>query len=239
MNEVLNTNPSKILFTMKSGVIARIEGDLNEVESFHRIRDSEGRELRESIEIRQDYTNISGDLVGQFGRAAVQRAVTSEDVEIDENGSITLTERTDTSTQYTEFLVAPEEFLIVKSRKGSFVFDLVESVAEATVEPAELDLHSFVQSQPDADPWKIGFYGKRGNADNGVIHGTSLLDDSDLREVFNKTATNQIGIEYEKDGQLYKIFATESGYVEVYQPGNFDSVEFIEFIQEELSEHIK
>jgi len=224
---------------MKAGVIGLIHGDFEKLESFHHVKERGGSEIRESIEVRQTYTNLSGHPIGQSGRAAVQRVTDSEEVQISDDGSISVTESSELTTHYTEFLVVPGEFVVTRSRAGSFIFDLIESEFDVTIESARLNLKSYASTKPEAEPWKIGFYGKQGNAENGVVHGDQLLNDQELGMVLADSPTNQLGLEYTKGEQLVKIFATESGYVEVYQPNNYDSAEFLNFVSDEIIEHVK
>jgi len=224
---------------MKAGLIGLVDGEIDSIESFSRTTENRGYELREALEIRQTFTDLSGDLIGHSGRAAVQRVVENEDVEIGSEGDITVGETPEVTTLYSEFLIVPNEFVAVGSGSGSFVFDLIGSYTDTTVQEAEINLKSYSQTRPEANPWKIGFYGKQGNAENGVVHGDGLLDDDDLGEILIDTATNQLGLEFEKDGVVFKVFITESGYVEVYQPSNLDSAEYLNFVSSEVMPHAK
>jgi len=50
----------------------------------------------------------------------------------------------------------------------------------------------------------------------------------------DSTKKNQLGLDYEYDGTFIRMLATESGYVEVYQPNKFDTCDFSEYVKKEL-----
>lgn len=78
-----------------------------------------------------------------------------------------------------------------------------------------------------------------GNAKNGVVHGTDLLHDDELSAILHESNLNQLGVEYPYDGQMLKINMAESGYFEVYQPSNYESEDYLQFILEEVTHYLK
>jgi len=222
---------------MKAGSLASVEGEIQEVDSYFNEFEQQGDVLKESFEISQRLSNLTGDVIAYEGRAALQTLEDAEEVRINED-AISTVERPDIVTKYTEFLLVPDEFIVTASSSGSFVFPLLEEQLGVTIEDIEIHLDSYWHAKSEANPWKVGFYGRTANADNGVLHGADLLEDSDVGSALADSRKNQLGLEFSRDGRIFKIFVTESGYVEVYSPDDLTSSEFITFIQEELVEHL-
>lgn len=222
---------------MKAGVIGTVDGDFDGIESFSETYTHDNHELERCVEVRQSLTTDSGIPV-QTGRVATEKLDEEETVEI-EGGEITVYEQTEIITLYTEFITVPGEFVAVSNSSGVFAFDTIGRNTDTAIERAELDIDSFAESNSDANPWKVGFYGHLGEADNGVIHGTSVLDDSDIGDVLQDAKKNQLGVEYTKDGDQIKVTMAESGYIEIYQPSNYDSADYAEFVVEEILHHIE
>lgn len=78
-----------------------------------------------------------------------------------------------------------------------------------------------------------------GNAENGVVHGTDLLHDDELSGVLHESNLNQLGLEYPYNGQMLKVNMAESGYFEVYQPSNYESEDYLQFILDEVTHYLK
>lgn len=220
---------------MKAGVIGLPEGDFGTIESFEQ-QISEDPELSQCIEVQRTQTTDNG-LTVQKGRAATQQLDEQESVEI-VDGSIRVQSRSQPVTKYTEFVAVPGRFIAVSNGGGTFAFDLLG--ANTAIERAEIDLDSYFETQQaenDATPWKAGFYGHLGNAEKGVVYGEGVLDDSDFGGAVASSQKNQIGLSYSQGDELMKVSVTESGYVEVYQPSNYEESEFAEFVVEDVLEH--
>lgn len=225
---------------MKAGVIAAVDEELNKIESFeeniplpdHELYDS----IKKCVQIRETI-ELADNRIAQIGRAAVDEISTNEKAKI-EQGEIRVSEKPEKITKYTEFLLVEGTFVAVSSGSGRFVFDLISKHTGSEITPVEFDIKGFIEDKESADPWKVGFENRTGNAENGVVHGEELLRDRDMGSVLNNATKNQIGLEYSSNGYLLKVFVVKSGYVEVYQPSNYDSREFINFIESDLLQHI-
>lgn len=224
---------------MKAGIIAKVDEEYGTIESFeNRIPLAENEvfeSLNQCVQIREDIELADGR-IAQVGRAAVEEISTDEAANI-EDGEIRVFEESEKNTNYTEFLSVPGSFVAASSNSGRFVFDLLSSHVGANVTPVTFNLQGYLEERESADPWKVGFKNRTGNAENGVVHGEELLRDGDLGNPLKEAKKNQIGLEYNKDGYLLKTFVVESGYVEVYQPNNFDTREFIDFVESDLLHH--
>lgn len=221
---------------MKSGVIGTTSGVVDTVKSFTEKTEKDGRSLESCIEIVSEVRAADGELLGQLGRAALDQIVDSRSVEIDDNSIIT-TKKSQVETQYTEFLLSVDGFIVVKDSGGTFAFDLLGEHQQITIERTEIGLNSFISAHESAKPWKVGFYGKSGNADNGVVHGTEVWNDPELGGLLQDQRKNQLGVDIDWKGREIKMVTTESGYVDVYQPGDFSNTEFLMFVRDEVIPH--
>ena len=223
---------------MKSGVIAEAHGTGNVNDFYETVTPKSERfdELEQCVEVTENI-QLSDGREAQLGRAAIQDLNDIEDIRIDE-GTIRRYEAPKKVTLYTDFLYVPDSFIMVSSGSGTFVFNLVDSKFSISIDMVEFDLDDYVEQHPDADPWKIGFYDRIGNAENGVVHGEQLLKDSNVGDVLGTSKKNQVGLEYNFEGYFVKTFVVQSGYVDVYQPSNFETSEFVNFVETELLPHV-
>jgi hypothetical protein len=222
---------------MKSGVIAEAHGTGNVNDFYETVTPESERfdELEQCVEVTENI-QLSDGREAQLGRAAIQDLNDIEDIHIDE-GTIRRYEAPEKVTLYTDFLYVPDSFITVSSGSGIFAFNLIDSKFSISIDMVEFDLDDYVEQHPDADPWKIGFYDRIGNAENGVVHGEQLLKDSNVGDVLGTSKKNQVGLEYNFEGHLVKTFVVQSGYVDVYQPSNFETSEFVNFVETELLPH--
>jgi hypothetical protein len=223
---------------MKAGVIGTVEGDFGELNSFETTVEQGDFELKQCIDVRRGFTLPSG-VGAYYGQAAMEQIVDEEQVQI-EGGEISIYEKPQKTASYTEFLTVPGEVTVVNSGAGSFAFSMIGSETKTNIERAEINLSGFAADhEDDSDPWKVGFYGHMGNAENGVVHGTALLHDDELSGVLHESNLNQLGVEYPYEGQMLKVNMAESGYFEVYQPSNYESKDYLQFILDEMMQYIK
>ncbi len=222
---------------MKAGVIGIPDGDFDEVESYQESVEVDEHDLERCIEVQ--YSQEIDGIIVQKGRAALESLEEQNSIEIID-GSIRVQNRTQPVTKYTEFVLVPGEFVAASSGGGTFAFDLIGSQIGVGITRAELDLDGYFNVQEDkydAVPWKAGFYGHLGNAENGVVYGESVLEDGDFGNAIADSQINQIGISYSHGDEILKVNVTESGYVEIYQPDNYEEGEFAKFIIEEILVH--
>ncbi|MBP1986027.1 hypothetical protein [Halolamina salifodinae] len=230
---------------MRAGVIGLPDEDFDPIESYTETTQvDEHTELTACLEVRQ--TTERDGITVQTGRAAIQELDTEEQVNIDpETDNISVSERVDVvKTKYTEFLLVPGSFVTVSAGSGTFAFQLISgATTSATVRRAEIDLDSFLRSYEgasraeEAETWQVGFYGNTGNAEKGTIYGDGVFDDTELGSVVHQLPKNQIGLNIQSKEEDIKMTASKSGYVEVYQPSNYDSVEFSQFILDQVLQH--
>ena len=188
---------------MQSGIVFSIESR----------NDAKLNQIRETVslpdEVEEDHLKLGLDIVNtaetadgreaQIGQAASEQLSESETIRINESG-ISRYVSEDVTAQYTEFVSLPGSFVAVDSRAGGFAIDLINKYTPVQARPSKLDLEEYLtnlkaEKAESLDTWKIGFYGGHGLADNGVVHGSSLLNDGDLGDILDSNRKNQLGIE--------------------------------------------
>lgn len=222
---------------MNRGSLAVIESATSQIESFQRSSVEDDYELQHCLEIRQTHEDtVKGNPV-QIGRAASQILTSVENTAI-KDGNIVTVEDTEVETKYTNFVYVPNRFLLTTSGGGEFLHGLIESYTGEMIEKANIDIDKFLESKSNPDVWKLGFVGRSANAEKGVLYGQDINNDTELGEIFSKSSINQVGIEYEMESKMIKLDVSRGGYVSLYQPGNYDLIEFSQFIDSEIMPHI-
>lgn len=222
---------------MDAGVIGKVNGQFDALESFQDSRQDGSTELRRGLEVRQRIPGPNGSEAFR-GRAAIQRVENKESIEF-EGEKIIATEKPGKTTVYTEFLAVPGEFVVVSSGSGEFAFNLIQEQTNTDIERGSIDIFRFAEEHGHAEPWQVGFYGTGGNAQKGVVYGEDVLSDGDIGSALSNAKKNQFGLEYEYDGQSVKMTVTESGYLRIFQPSNFDSKDLAQFVADEILHHVE
>jgi len=230
------------LGSMKSGVVGLIHGNIDDLSSFHNQFEREGTEFRHSFQVHNtDYTTSGKKVL--TGQAATQEIEDSKSVTIDDgNGEIIVQEESTVQGKYTEFVAVPDEFIAVKSGAGTFLFDILSYQYNQDVTRANMDLNEYAEEYYTAegvDPWQVGFYGNVGNAEKGVVYGENVFSDDEIGEVLERSQLNQLGLQYNEGEYVIKNTLSESGYVELYQPSNFVSTDFAEFVIQNLIQYME
>lgn len=227
---------------MKAGVLGEITGTFDDVPSFVETSVKDGVEYARSLQVKNTGTLVSGARYFE-GEAAIQDIDETERVAIDsESGDITVSEKGIKTGKYANFVIISDEIMTVGSGSGTFAFRLLqEAHPGVNVERVELDLNAYADDYYSADevnPWQVGFYGNIGDAEKGVVYGDDVFSDTQIGEVLERSQLNQLGLEYPMLGQDLKVTMAESGYIEVYNPSNYETSEFAEYIATEISDYI-
>lgn len=173
----------------------------------------------------------------QTGEAALE-IPEQVDQKLIENDDIIEETRTKTRTIHTHWLLIPDEIAVIENSDGQFFYDLLGAEFNCDANRAKLDLTSMRSDYEDTALWQAGFYDRLGTAQKGVVYGEDVLDDEDIGDPLRDAQINQLGLEYEYDGNQMKITLTESGYIEVYQPTEFDSGEFATYLQNQIRQYV-
>lgn len=164
------------------------------------------------------------------GRAAQEDVERTESEEIESDGQISENKTAQKITRTTQFLLVPDVFLLVGSSSGEFLFPLLNEETNHSAYPAEISVDGFASDHDSAEYWKVGFTGRGDGAENGVVHGDTVFSDSEIGDVVGSADKNQLGVNFEYNGELLKLFVTESGYIDLY--GTQESAEFAEFMMD-------
>lgn len=239
----LISNAPHSLVSMKSGSLGVFDGDVEAVKSVQYTVEKEGFEATVCLDLKQSITNLEGKTVAIKGIAAEESVVERDSVEIGSDNTISVGTSPTLTWNTTEFLIIPDGLILTDSSSATFLYDILTNEFGFNTNQAQIHLQAFrqeLENREDLDvtPWKIGFYGRDGNADNGVVHGVDLLDDNEIGSVLGHNSANQLGLVFDRNSQRMKVFVTESGYIEVYQPSNFDTVDFVNWVVEDIQEHI-
>jgi len=221
---------------MRAGVIGTVDGSFARVGSFSdAIEDGDGERAR-CLAIDRVFSLPSGEMAFE-GSAAIEATETVERSRID-GGEIRIEEEPRTVTRRTEFVGVPGEFVVADSSRGTFAFDMIAEETNTDIERATIDLGGFLENRPDVAPWKAGFAGREGNVENGVLHGSDLLDDDGIDKLLDGATLNQLGVEHDYDDERAKVTAARSGYVELYRPAEFGASEYLQYLVDEFAPHL-
>lgn len=222
---------------MKAGLVGRVHGDFDTIDTtkFPKKRKERGAELRSSINIERTTENTTGTPVIE-GTAAEQVRNKIESPSIDDQGQIIENEpRLETNTISTDFASVPGEFVVVESSKHAFAFDMIGREVGASIEPIQFDLASLANDhKKDADFWMSGFYDHDGNASKGVTYGDDVFSDPEIGEAVWDSEKNQLGMDFEFNSDQLRMRITEGGYVQVFQPSEYETLSFIRLVRDLL-----
>jgi len=225
---------------MISGLVGSVKGDSNRIDTseFPKVRNESGIELRSTISVEQETENLDGTPI-IMGTAAEQVQNEIFRKTIDSEGKITeKTPDVEVETHTTEFALVPGEFVIIESSQGEFAFDMISRATGTSVSPMTFDLDGLARNLRDtANFWMGGFYDHRGSADAGVTYGDQVFDDSEIGSAVWEAKKNQLGIDFEYNSDDIKLRITEGGFVQIFQPGEYDKFSLIRFIDEVLSKY--
>ncbi|MHB9287344.1 hypothetical protein ACKVMT_09940 [Halobacteriales archaeon Cl-PHB] len=215
---------------MDSGVIGSVDGHFDQLDSFTRTREDRGQTVRRAMDIQRPIQGPN-DTLAYSGRAAIERVEEQPTFQF-QDGEIIQTEELSKTTYYTEFIVVPDSFMVVDSSAGKFAFQLLDEEADTMTERAEIDLFRTLDQLDVENVWQAGFYGHQGPAENGVVFGDDVLEDGDLGGMIENSSLNQLGVIFDRNGIQHNVRFTESGYVDVYNPSNTESEDFVEIISD-------
>ncbi|NUC72514.1 hypothetical protein HTZ84_09370 [Haloterrigena sp. SYSU A558-1] len=222
---------------MQRGIIGLVNGDFSSLDTFRETTEQNGFKLKRGIDIVRSGTLSNGQPV-LIGRAGIEEVITKDEISINES-RIGFKETSETSTKYTEFVAIPGDFVVVDSGSGSFAFDLIGRQADCLISRAEIDLQQFYAAMRDYNPnvWKLGFKGLGSQTQNGVVYGNDVTSDGGFGETLDETDKNQLGLSYTSEGDGIKMMITQSGYIEIYTPSNYEPEEFAEYIASKAIPH--
>jgi len=221
---------------MKSGIVGIVHGEFDEIENETDSINHEGEELKRCIDVTQSLTLDSGRKI-QIGNIAREQTVKTDQAQISGNTIETLSQR-EIITEHTQFAAIPGELLVVGSGGNNFAFDMVGRQVETLIEPAQIDLDNFVADYDSASYWQYGFNNTGLNAENGILYGTEVQEDSTTQSFINSATANQIGVDFLYGDKPVKMRLARSGYIEVYQPSDWETTEYLDFLADAILPYI-
>lgn len=221
---------------MKRGIIGRAEGSFSRIEPLRMTSTEEEEQLVDQVDITGVKRTPDGLDINE-GVAATQSIKDRQTAEL-ELDSISVTSEQEKVTDITNFLAVPGEFVVVDSKKGKFLFELLSQDLDVDISTPSVDLQGLVSAHSAASAWKVGYYDPDNPTHNGVLHGESILESAEYSDRLAGTEMNQLGLQLAHNGDEYKLFITKSGYVDIYQPSGLESAEFAQFIKDVVVPHL-
>ena len=205
-------------------------------------------ELTAALNVQEQRTLTGG---GEFyvGEAMRERFVEDESYYVDDEGSIGTRTTVDNIVQdYTTFVVVPAPdsgthsgFMLVASSSGAFAYNMVSGQNVGRIEAADLNLGSFYLDREDTfTPETSGGPTGRFEATKMTAWGDDVLDDEDVQDLLDSAVRhnrlNQLAGEYvyEGVGLPYKVNMARSGYVEVWNPSDLTTPQFVKWVRTEV-----
>lgn len=226
---------------MKKGSIGKVLGEASSIDTsvYPTTESKSGLELLRTLSVRGGESDLRGNEI-QVGRAARQDVTKEKGYDIDPDGKVTSNgEEKRKITDVTEFMYSEDQYAVTESTKKEFAFSLLAKAIGTEVSSADIDMNGFIEAHQDARFWMAGYYNHSGEPTSGDGYAEGDLFESDeFRETFEKSDKNRIGVEFEFESELVKLLLTEGGYIEVYRPSNFDSIQFKRLIDEKISPYV-
>ena len=207
-------------------------------------------ELTAALNVQEQRT-FGGGTDYYVGEALRERTVEDKSYKV-EDGQIR--ERTTVGNvvqDYTRFVVVEAAangshsgFVLVSSSSGAFAFGMVARQNTGRIRAADLNLGSFYLDREDTfTPTTSG--GPTSSFDAGKLTawGDDVLEDEDLSSLLNAAVRhdrlNQLAGEYiyedgSGSGFPYKVNMARSGYVEVWDPNDLTTGQFLTWVRTEV-----
>ena len=222
---------------MKKGSIGKVLGDTNGIDtSTYPITETRsGLELLRTLSLRDAETDLRGNTV-RVGEGGRQEVAKEKSYDIEPDGTIVSDgERKEKITDVADFLYVDGQYTVTESTKKEFIFSLLAKALDAEISNADLNLERFIQDHQEARFWMAGYYNHSGEPTSGDGYAEGdLFESEEFREVFEESDKNRIGVEFEFETDLVKLLLTEGGYVQVYRPSDFDTLQFKRLVDDEI-----
>jgi len=204
-------------------------------------------ELTAAVNVQEQKTLTGGNSV-YVGKAMRER-VAEEDSYHVEDGVIKERTTVDSLVQdFTRFAAVPasenhDGFMLVSSSSGLFAFGLVSAQNTGRLRTANLRLGSFYRDREDTfTPTTSGGAIGGFKAQKMTAWGDDVLDDENVGDLLDDPVRtnllNQLAGEYIYEvagtGIPFKVNMANSGYVEVWDPSDLTTPQFIKWVRTEV-----
>jgi hypothetical protein len=217
--------------TFTSGVVALVPHDFGKLEDAYLSEETGEDDLECYIDIKQEKTNLEGDILYQEGLIAANRILTDKQVQIDD-GNVDITKNRHSDWDWARIWVVPNEFIVVSKTSGTFPFDKLTEALDLKVRQAKFNLTEIVQDHPGH--WMGGFEDREERVRSGTLYGDEIERDIDMGDAFISADKNQIGPIIDFGGREIKARVTADGFVQVVSPGDYQREKYLSFIGEIL-----
>lgn len=157
---------------------------------------------------------------------------------IDSEGVIDLTHEDTVVNSYSAWAVVPGEFAIAWGewafRHLMFNFPIWEYSEQ------RIDLNSLYETVTFQNVSTVGFRGRQihDGAKKGTVHGNRVPDDDSIGdELTEGSLLNEIRYDSHWEGHIVKAYLAASGYIEVYNPSDMLTEEFLSYVRDEIVPH--
>jgi RNA polymerase-binding transcription factor DksA len=190
----------------------------------------------DALEVEEVQEDLSG-LAVYHGQAAYEGTTRVDAGVVNEDGTISETERAIEDPRLTEWFTVPDAkpgFAAIDASDGEYAFRQLSSITGGWIEPAVYDLYGFTEylEQVDAKVWQVVW----SDSDEA---GTWYPDDGDQHNdaITRRGLENhpkQVGFRYSYNNRSVRGTIAESGYCELYYPDDWEHQAMAQFIREEL-----
>jgi hypothetical protein len=181
----------------------------------------EATKISEGTILREELVDVKTKRINGDGRPEIYR--TDTEVQVDE----------------TRFIFVEDQILLTERTEADAARKTVETITEATIREARIDLKGFTDAHPEFD--SVLDWGDERDGDFTLC----VIGDSPTAENIRKQldSSNRVQVSFQNlKWEGCRLFGTitESGYVEIYRDengGRFGTEEFTRFVLEEVIPH--
>lgn len=218
-----------------SGYIGIIEGEIGEVSDYHDSWEESGHELNAHINFSQEMTDLEGDSIARYGRAAEEELKDTDIPDVSSEEGIRVERRKRPEWVITKFWVVEggenENFAVVKNAEGRFAFNLLEACSDAEISPVRFDLEEILSDFPGQ--WVGGFKKRDGRVQSGMLYGDEIEDDIEMGDPYrNTTNKSLIGPKIRYRGVELKVKVGWDGLVQIVSPGSYPREAYLQFVRD-------
>jgi len=214
-----------------SGVVALVPNDFGKLEDTHISEEAGEDNLECYIDIKEEKTTLSGDVLYQEGLVAAKRVLTEKEVSI-EDRTVDIVKNRKSDWDWARIWVVPDKFIVVSRASGTFPFDKLSEAMDLQVRQAKFNLTEIVQDHPGH--WMGGFEDREERVRSGTLYGDKIERDIDMGDAFISADKNQIGPIIGFGGREIQARVTVDGCVQIVSPGDYKREKYLSFIEEVL-----
>lgn len=208
-------------------------GDLDDVVGQNTLNGSPSS----AVNIRRRGTLPSGQrwAAGEMARRYEDRVQVPD---ISSDGDVSVTHEDDVLEEYSAFALVPGEFAIAWE-DWAFKY-LVHNYPVWEYHDQHIRVNGFYEDKSFNDVSSVGFAHRTDRAEKGTVHGQQVTKDEGLGEdLRDGSYLNELRYSHFPDGFGTEIqaYVAASGYVEVYNPSDMETGEYLRYVREFIAPH--